>query len=174
MFWTIVKEKATNFHLKNTVHWALKDSFKLHRYVNIIVGEKTFSTGKASHFYFTETALLHMYIQISWWNVHYNTCSCKMKKCRLLGPHIERCGCPIVITSSVCPSVRPHFLLCCDNSNTFLPRTFKLCIWVIYQIRRTPIVFGVITSKVKVTGCGGAPPDLVSILVVFTVFKKKM
>ena len=35
--------------------------------------------------------------------------------------------------------------------------------WVIYQIGRTPIVFGVITSKVKVTG--GAVPDLVSILV---------
>ena len=41
--------------------------------------------------------------------------------------------------------------LCCDNWNTSLQRTFKLCIWVIYQIRGTPIVFGVITSKVKVT-----------------------
>ena len=31
-------------------------------------------------------------------------------------------------------------------------KTLKLCIWVIYQIRRTPIVFGVIVSKIKVTG----------------------
>ena len=28
---------------------------------------------------------------------------------------------------------------CCDNWNTFLERTFKLCIWVIHQIRRTPV-----------------------------------
>ena len=49
---------------------------------------------------------------------------------------------------SVCPST---LTLCCDNWNTFLPRTFKLCIWVIYQIWRTPIVFGVIMLKVKVT-----------------------
>ena len=70
-----------------------------------------------------------------------------------LGPCIEKCRYPIVITSSVRPSVCPSTLsLCCDNSNTFQPRTFKLCIWVIYQIRRTPIVFGVIMSKVKVTG----------------------
>ena len=64
---------------------------------------------------------------------------------------LEKSGCPIVITSflcssvhpSICPFVRPSTLsLCWDNSNTFLPRTFKLCIWVIYQIRRTPIVFG--------------------------------
>ena len=37
---------------------------------------------------------------------------------------------------SVCPSVCLSTLsLCCDNWNTFLQRTFKLCIWVIYQIR---------------------------------------
>ena len=54
---------------------------------------------------------------------------------------------------SVCLSIRlSTFSLFCDNWNTFLQRTFKLCIWVIYQIRRTPPVFGVITSKVKVTG----------------------
>ena len=54
---------------------------------------------------------------------------------------------------SVCLFVRLSTLsLCCDNRNTFLQRTFKLCIWVLYHIRRTPIVFGVITSKVKVTG----------------------
>ena len=95
----------------------------------------------------------------------------------LLGSRIEKCGCPIVITSSVqpsvclsnrlsvcptvclsvcpsiCLSVRPSTLsLCCDNSNTFQLRTFKPCVWVIYQIRGTPIVFRVIKSKVKVTG----------------------
>ena len=85
-----------------------------------------------------------------------------------LGPRIEKCGCPIVITSSVRPSIHPSVCpstlsLCCDNSNTSLRRTFKLCIWVIYQTRRTPLVFGIITSKVKVTG--EALPDLVSILV---------
>ena len=56
---------------------------------------------------------------------------------------------------SICLSVRLSTLsLCCDNSNTFLQRTFKLCtcIWVIHQVRRTPIVFGVIMAKVKVTG----------------------
>ena len=58
-----------------------------------------------------------------------------------------------IVCPSVLLSVHPSTLsLCCDNLNTFQPRTFKLCIWVIYQIMRTPIVFGVITSKVKVTG----------------------
>ena len=69
-------------------------------------------------------------------------------------PYSNHIVCPsFCLSVSVCPSVRPSTLsLCCDNSNTFQPRTFKLCVWVIYQIRRTPIVFGVITSKVKVTG----------------------
>ena len=72
----------------------------------------------------------------------------------------------VCVCLSVSPSVRPStFFLCCDNWNTFLQRTFKLCIWVIYQKRRTPRVFLVNTSKVKVTG--GALPDLVSILVHF-------
>ena len=58
-----------------------------------------------------------------------------------------------IVWPSFCLSVHPSTLsLCCDNENTFLPRTFKLCIWVIYQVRRTPTVFGVIMSKVKVTG----------------------
>ena len=58
-----------------------------------------------------------------------------------------------IICPSVCLSIRPSTLsLCCNNLNTILQRNFKLCIWVIYQIRRTPIVFWVITSKVKVTG----------------------
>ena len=61
---------------------------------------------------------------------------------------------------SVCPST---LSLYCDNWNPFLQRTFILCIWVIYQIRRTLIVFGVIMSEVKVTG--RALPDLVCILV---------
>ena len=53
---------------------------------------------------------------------------------------------------SVCLSVRLSTLsLFCDNWNASLQRNFKLCIWVIYQIRGTPIVFGVNTSKVKVT-----------------------
>ena len=56
------------------------------------------------------------------------------------------------ICPSICLSVQPSTLsLCCDNLNTFQPRTFKLCIWVIYQIRRTSIVFWGIISKVKVT-----------------------
>ena len=52
-------------------------------------------------------------------------------------PYINQIVCPFV-----CLSVRlPTLSLCCDNSNTFLQRTFKLWIWVIYQIRRTPLVF---------------------------------
>ena len=85
--------------------------------------------------------------------VRVSVCVCYQNRVRsitwLLGPRIEKCGCPIVITSSVRPST---LSLCCDNSNTFLPKTFKLCIWITYQIRRPPIVFGVITSKVKVAG----------------------
>ena len=47
---------------------------------------------------------------------------------------MEKCGCPIVITSSVCPSVRPSaclsvrpstLSLCCDNLNTFLTENFQ-------------------------------------------------
>ena len=94
-----------------------------------------------SHIFFRllqSTDLLTSWM-ISYINVQFLSKS-EYKILRLLGSRIEKCGCPIVITSYVRPSVCPSTLsLCCENSNTLLPRTFKLCIWVIYQIRRTPI-----------------------------------
>ena len=43
-------------------------------------------------------------------------------------PYGNHIVCPFVCLS-VCLST---LSLCCDNSNIFLPRTFKLCIWVLF------------------------------------------
>ena len=52
---------------------------------------------------------------------------------------------------SVRPSVQPHFL-CAAITGILFYRELSNCIWVIYQIRRTPIIFGSLRQKVKVTG----------------------
>ena len=90
--------------------------------------------------------------------INWNTCTFLQKTFKLCqNVSLDKISVNFEYRSSgvcpfVCLSIRLSTLsLCCDNWNTSLQRTFKLCIWVIYQIRGTPIIFGVIMSKVKVT-----------------------